>query len=745
MLQLPVQPISAVFVIGYVLAGCVAVWFTHYAYRHRWNQPTTRAFGVMSILLALWAFARVGRMLTPDLAAKLLWTQIAWIGVTFVPVSLLVFAIYYTGHGQFLTRQRISLLATIPVVSQMLLLTNDSHGLVFESVDLATVDGLSFLAVEPGRYFVTIHLPYMWLLVIIAVVLLIQHAMVTATLYRVQSGALIAGMTLPLAVQVAYFGGIHLHPYLDPTPVAFGIGLAGISVAVFRIDFLDLQPVAREQLVNELSECVLVFDEEHRLIDLNEAAEEFLDQTRRHRWQLGESVENILPEGMSTVVETGQPSEVAVTIGDEERWYVVRQSQLDQPPNGRHAIALIDISEQKQREDDVNDRSERLATERDRTEMIRELLVTSPSDDEMAQEICRQLVEEHGYEAAWVIRGNDDEFASRSAQLLATHGTLSTPVSSTSGLDSLSRNAVENGEMVHGEPLDNRDTNNTNESGDAVACTAIPLRYRETTLGSLTMCTTQSNGDTCSFDSVVQDYADALAYRLFLSQQSMASTEDCRYSVTVSIPEGHVLSDICSASIGRPCTLTAHELRSDDGSTRYLVETEDIHATAFLDAAENIGVIESTSVLSETSARTTLCLIVSPPTIGGIISEHDGQIKSITADSDQVTVIAHFSIETDLERLIDTFEKEWNGTQIHTNIIRSTGHEASTLLAELTPKQEAALRAAVATGFFDRPQRATAAEIAEMLDVSRTTFLRHLREAERQVFGRAFSGKDREA
>ena len=48
----------------------------------------------------------------------------------------------------------------------------------------------------------------------------------------------------------------------------------------------------------------------------------------------------------------------------------------------------------------------------------------------------------------------------------------------------------------------------------------------------------------------------------------------------------------------------------------------------------------------------------------------------------------------------------------------------------LTDKQLEALRTALRMGFFDRPQRATANDVADLLDVSRSTFLHHLRGAE---------------
>lgn len=57
-------------------------------------------------------------------------------------------------------------------------------------------------------------------------------------------------------------------------------------------------------------------------------------------------------------------------------------------------------------------------------------------------------------------------------------------------------------------------------------------------------------------------------------------------------------------------------------------------------------------------------------------------------------------------------------------------------LEPLSEKQLEAVRAATEAGFFARPQEATAEEVAEQLDVSRSTFLYHLRGAEEVVFER---------
>lgn len=62
-----------------------------------------------------------------------------------------------------------------------------------------------------------------------------------------------------------------------------------------------------------------------------------------------------------------------------------------------------------------------------------------------------------------------------------------------------------------------------------------------------------------------------------------------------------------------------------------------------------------------------------------------------------------------------------------------SGADPEEVLPELTAKQREAVTAALDAGFFDRPQGATADEIAAGLGIARSTFLYHLREAEQIV------------
>jgi predicted DNA binding protein len=57
---------------------------------------------------------------------------------------------------------------------------------------------------------------------------------------------------------------------------------------------------------------------------------------------------------------------------------------------------------------------------------------------------------------------------------------------------------------------------------------------------------------------------------------------------------------------------------------------------------------------------------------------------------------------------------------------------------DITPKQEACIRAALEMGYFSIPRGATASEVADTLDISKSAFLERLHRGERTLFQQLF-------
>ena len=141
--------------------------------------------------------------------------------------------------------------------------------------------------------------------------------------------------------------------HVDLTPSALVISGLAIAWGLFRVRLFDIIPLARDIVVEGMSDGVIVLDTENRFVDLNRAAERFVGRTPSE--VIGQPVANVLsgqPKlvelfGMASVPE--ERLEFKVEKGETQRYYDLHTSPLHDRRGqltGR-LIILTDITERK--------------------------------------------------------------------------------------------------------------------------------------------------------------------------------------------------------------------------------------------------------------------------------------------------------------------------------------------------------------------------------------------------------------
>ena len=363
-LQTPTTLIPTIFLIGYLVAGMLATILAIYIVRFRWEQPAARAFAAVLILVGIWAFAYAGRMVSVNLSTKLIWTQLAWVGITLTPVAILVFSLIFTGRGDTLSRNRILALLLIPAATQVMLLTNSSHHLFYRTVSIHSDNSLQLIASRAGLWFYGVHLPYSWALFLVATLFLVQFAVTATDMYRGQAFALVFGVVFAWLVNGTFLADIRIHPELDPTPVGIAIGLTVIGLAVFQNRFLSLIPVAYEQVFNELDECIFILDDDDRLVDLNASGESFLAVHAPSGWALGGHPNEIFPrrvnEARIASAGTNPGREIKFPGDGWVEWYWLRTYPFRDKMYSGTILLLSDISGVKHQQRSIEQKNESL-------------------------------------------------------------------------------------------------------------------------------------------------------------------------------------------------------------------------------------------------------------------------------------------------------------------------------------------------------------------------------------------------
>jgi PAS domain S-box-containing protein len=318
-MQPQINPYASLLIISALFSAFLAVL----AWRRR-PAPGAVALTALMVAMALWATGYVFELLGADLATMLFWAKVQYLAILAVPTLWLIFVLQYSGRGSWLTPGRLAALAVVPVVTYVLIWATPTRDLLYRTVVIDDNSLFPVMELTYGPLFWA-HAVYNYTIFLAATTLVLLTFLRSAGPQRAQSGVVLAGALAPLLGNVLYLVGASPLANYDLTPVLFIVtGLAGVW-ALLRYGLLDLRPVARDALIESMSDGVAVVDAQDRVVDLNQAAQEMVG--RPVHSVLGAPASAVLPgwAGLAPKLDASQPAHLEVTLardGADTHWEV---------------------------------------------------------------------------------------------------------------------------------------------------------------------------------------------------------------------------------------------------------------------------------------------------------------------------------------------------------------------------------------------------------------------------------------
>jgi len=354
------------YVIPVIASAAVAAALTLNAW-HRRPAPGATSFSLLMLAVAEWSLAYALELVSADLHTILFWDNITWLGAAFAPTLWLTFVLQYTGRARWLTRRNIAILMVEPLVTLVLVWTNQFHGLIESNIRLDTNGSFAARQVTNSAWY-CINIAYSYLLLFVGAILigmLIQSLVRSARLYLGQAVALLIAVIAPWVGNALTIFGLNPFPKLDLTPFAFTVTGVAMASSLFLFRLLDIIPVAREAVIESMSDAVIVLDEQNRIVDLNPAAQRLAVCTASKA--VGQPFSQVFaawPELVERYRDvTEADAEVVLGEGEALRYFDLSISPLYRR-NGHFAVAgrlivLNDITEHKQAERSLRESEER--------------------------------------------------------------------------------------------------------------------------------------------------------------------------------------------------------------------------------------------------------------------------------------------------------------------------------------------------------------------------------------------------
>ncbi len=292
-----------------------------------WRRPTpgAAAFALLMTAVTVWTLGVVLGLASATLDAKLLWAKFVFLGIATVPVAWVVFIAAYTGQARWLAPRTVFLLSLEPIVTLVLAWTNEWHGLIYTSTRLVTVNDYPMVAATFGVWS-WVHTLYSYALILSGTLLLFWAIFRLPRFFRAQAWSLLVGALVPWISNILSVLDLSPFPLLDLTPLAFAISGAAFAWALFRLRLLEIVPVARELVIEKMSDGLLVVDARDRIVDINPAIQGIIGLPARQI--IGQRAEYVLNTWSSLLTITkpaaAMQSEISIQVEGNPRDYDVR-------------------------------------------------------------------------------------------------------------------------------------------------------------------------------------------------------------------------------------------------------------------------------------------------------------------------------------------------------------------------------------------------------------------------------------
>jgi diguanylate cyclase (GGDEF)-like protein/PAS domain S-box-containing protein len=336
----------------YVILSTLSAFITFIASLISWRRsaPGSLMLSLLLLSMTVWSGVYATRWMNISLDMKIFWFNLMYVGISGLPTFFLLFVLAFTHNDVWLTKRTLFLLAIQPILSTLLFWTNPYHHLFYLSLDIVQENGFMIVDFVRGPWYL-MNILYSYAVIGIAFLVLSQSALRWSPIYLNQYRLILIGSLLPWAASAYSELNFSQWHGLDLAPLMFGLSGIIYVFAIIHTHFMDLIPIARSHLIENMRDGVLVLDVQNRIVDINPAMENFVEgkiatyigKNAFDVFQLWMETTDLFPDGTETRIELKVPKDPSRYLDLQ----VTRLQDRSQLLNGR-LIVFRDITERKQ-------------------------------------------------------------------------------------------------------------------------------------------------------------------------------------------------------------------------------------------------------------------------------------------------------------------------------------------------------------------------------------------------------------
>lgn len=310
-----------------------------------WRKRDAQGAIPLTVLMAsitVWAFFQIMVYLAPTMELKILYANLRYIGIDTAPIAFYALAWDYKHRTKTMQFKQYLKIAVFPALCIHALWNNDVHHRFYRSVFMK--DGI--LAMTNGPIF-WINMIYLYFFVLLAIYHFVNSFRNSQSKHRQQALIIMVAAFIPLISNLIFNIGVLPFTDVDITPISFLLTGLLFYYALFYFALLDVVPIARDLLIEEMQDFVIVLDNNRRVLDMNKSAREFILQGKKQKAKyVGMPIYSLAENWseLAEVIENGEIdyARITHTRDGKTNYFDINKSEIYNR-NGKKLGQVVDL------------------------------------------------------------------------------------------------------------------------------------------------------------------------------------------------------------------------------------------------------------------------------------------------------------------------------------------------------------------------------------------------------------------
>ena len=247
---------------GLTISSIISLLLLLYICNQKNKNQLQRIFMLDVVLVFFW---NIGILLQNQFSTHYSIDPYVFEYFVYVFACFLPVAIFFTGlifaNTKIKFKKSYWLLFVIPFISLIMVWTNNYHHLFYIKYSTNMGDTIS-------GPFANVYVVYNMILYAIGLIYLVRYSIKNSGFFSKQAILFTIATLVPLIPNLLGSFGIISIP-VSLTPILFTVTVLLCALAVFKFDFLKVAPIALQRVVDRMSDCYLVINENNIITDFN--------------------------------------------------------------------------------------------------------------------------------------------------------------------------------------------------------------------------------------------------------------------------------------------------------------------------------------------------------------------------------------------------------------------------------------------------------------------------------------------